>query len=575
MGYVLKGGQKMKLTGAQIFVECLKEQGADVIFGYPGGTILPIYDELYNTSDIRHILTAHEQWAAHAADGYARSTGKVGVVLATSGPGATNTVTGIATAYMDSVPIVVFTGQVPLPILGRASFQEVDITNMTHSVTKRNYIVKDVKKLAQTIREAFKTARSGRPGPVLVEIPKDVQTDFAEYEAAIIDTSNKRIEWDFHKDEWNQETLRRNLDKAVEAINSSERPLIYAGGGVIIAEANNELMAFAKKIKSPVACSLMGMGAFPQDNPFYTGLIGMHGTRASNRAVNACDLLIAIGARFSDRVVGKISTFAPNAKVLHIDIDPDELCKNVYAHIPLCGHLKNVLSSLIDRINEKNITQWNEQIDEWKGIFPPKFKNRHTLNPHYIIEKLSELTQGKCIITTEVGQNQMWTAQSYVFKEPRTFISSGGLGTMGYGLPAAIGASIANPHKKIINVAGDGCFRMNSIELATVSRYNLPILQLVINNHALGMVRQWQDLFYKKKFNSTKLGNEVDFIKLANSYGISAIKITSDEEVEESLKKALNMNKPVVVECVIDEGEMVFPIVPPGGSLHDAIEDQS
>lgn len=575
MGYVLKGGQKMKLTGAQIFVECLKEQGADVIFGYPGGTILPIYDELYNTSDIRHILTAHEQWAAHAADGYARSTGKVGVVLATSGPGATNTVTGIATAYMDSVPIVVFTGQVPLPILGRASFQEVDITNMTHSVTKRNYIVKDVKKLAQTIREAFKTARSGRPGPVLVEIPKDVQTDFAEYEAAIIDTSNKRIEWDFHKDEWNQETLRRNLDKAVEAINSSERPLIYAGGGVIIAEANNELMAFAKKIKSPVACSLMGMGAFPQDNPFYTGLIGMHGTRASNRAVNACDLLIAIGARFSDRVVGKISTFAPNAKVLHIDIDPDELCKNVYAHIPLCGHLKNVLSSLIDRINEKNITQWNEQIDEWKGIFPPKFKNRHTLNPHYIIEKLSELTQGKCIITTEVGQNQMWTAQSYVFKEPRTFISSGGLGTMGYGLPAAIGASIANPHKKIINVAGDGCFRMNSIELATVSRYNLPIIQLVINNHALGMVRQWQDLFYKKKFNSTKLGNEVDFIKLANSYGISAIKITSDEEVEESLKKALNMNKPVVVECVIDEGEMVFPIVPPGGSLHDAIEDQS
>lgn len=573
MGYVLKGGQKMKLTGAQIFVECLKEQGADVIFGYPGGTILPIYDELYNTSDIRHILTAHEQWAAHAADGYARSTGKVGVVLATSGPGATNTVTGIATAYMDSVPIVVFTGQVPLPILGRASFQEVDITNMTHSVTKRNYIVKDVKKLAQTIREAFKTARSGRPGPVLVEIPKDVQTDSAEYEAAIIDTSNKRIEWDFHKDEWNQETLRRNLDKAVEAINSSERPLIYAGGGVIIAEANNEIMDFAKKIKSPVACSLMGMGAFPQDNSFYTGLIGMHGTRASNRAVNACDLLIAIGARFSDRVVGKVSTFAPNAKVIHIDIDPDELGKNIFAHIPLCGHLKNVLSSLIDRINEKNITQWNEQIDEWKGIFPPKFKNRHTLNPHYIIEKLSELTQGKCIITTEVGQNQMWTAQSYVFKEPRTFISSGGLGTMGYGLPAAIGACIANPHKKIINVAGDGCFRMNSIELATVSRYNLPILQLVINNHALGMVRQWQDLFYKKKFNSTKLGNEVDFIKLANSYGISAIKITSDEEVEESLKKALNMNKPVVVECVIDEGEMVFPIVPPGGSLHDAIED--
>lgn len=563
----------MKLTGAQIFIECLKEQGADVIFGYPGGTVLPIYDELYNTTEIKHILTAHEQGATHAADGYARSTGKVGVVLATSGPGATNTVTGIATAYMDSVPLVVFTGQVPLPILGRSSFQEVDITSMTAPITKDNYIVKDVRKLAQTIREAFKNARSGRPGPVLIDIPKDVQMDTAEYEPAVIDTSNKRIEWGFHRDEWNQEALKRNLERAIEAINNAEKPLIYAGGGVIIAEACDELMTFAEKIKSPVACSLMGMGAFSQDHSFYTGLIGMHGTRASNRAASNCDLLIAIGARFSDRVVGNVKTFAANAKIIHIDIDPSEIGKNVFAHIPLCGHLKNVLSMLNERIDEKSLSSWNKQIDEWKGVFPPKFTYKHTLNPHYIIEKLSDLTNGEVIVTTEVGQNQMWTAQSYMFKKPRTFISSGGLGTMGYGLGAAIGACIANPGKRVINVAGDGSFRMNSTELVTISRYKLPIIQLVLNNHALGMVRQWQDLFYEKKFNSTKLGNDVDLMKLADAYGIKGIRITSDEEVEEKLKQALSMNEAVLVECIIDEREMVFPIVPPGASIQDALEE--
>lgn len=563
----------MKLTGAQIFVECLREQGANVIFGYPGGTILPIYDELYNTDDIRHILTAHEQGAAHAADGYSRSTGKVGVVLATSGPGATNTITGIATAFMDSVPLVVFTGQVPVPILGRSSFQEVDITSMTRAVTKQNYIVKDVKKLASTIREAFKTARYGRPGPVLVDIPKDVQTMITEYEPAVIDTSSKRIEWDYHEDEWNKDSLKRNLEKAVEAINEAKKPLIYAGGGVIIAEANEELKAFAEKIKSPVACSLMGMGAFSQDHNFYTGMIGMHGTRASNRAAIECDLLIAIGSRFSDRVAANTETFAKNAKIIHIDIDPEEIGKNVRVDIPLCGHLKNILTDLIPKIEEKPLSDWNKQIDVWKGVFPPRFKNANKLNPHFIIEKLSELTQGKCIVTTEVGQNQMWTAQSYMFKEPRTFISSGGLGTMGYGLPASIGACIANPDKKVINVAGDGCFRMNSIELVTISRYKLPIIQLVLNNHALGMVRQWQDLFYEKKFSSTKLGNDVDFMKLANSYDIKALRITSDDEVEEVLSKALSLNEAVVVECVIDDGEMVFPMVPPGAGLNEAIEE--
>lgn len=564
----------MQLTGAQIFLECLKEQGANVIFGYPGGTILPIYDELYSSEEITHILTAHEQGATHAADGYARSTGKVGVVLATSGPGATNTITGIATAYMDSVPIVVFTGQVPLPILGRSSFQEVDIISMTRAVTKQNYIVKDVKKLASTIREAFRTARYGRPGPVLVDIPKDVQTCITEYEPAVIDTSSKRIEWDYHNDEWNKDSLKRNLEKAIDAINESKKPLIYAGGGVIISEANDKLMEFAEKIKSPVACSLMGMGSFSQDHNLYTGMIGMHGTRASNRAVIECDLLIAIGSRFSDRVAGKTDVFAKNAKIIHIDIDPEEIGKNVQVDIPLCGDVRSILTNLITKIDEKPLSEWNNQIDIWKGVFPPRFKNESKLNPHFIIEKLSELTKGNCIVSTEVGQNQMWTAQSYMFKEPRSFISSGGLGTMGYGLPAAIGACIANPDKKVINIAGDGCFRMNSIELVTISRYKLPIIQLVLNNSALGMVRQWQDLFYDKKFSSTKLGNDVDFMKLANSYDIKALKITSDDEVEEVLLKALNLNEAVVIECIIDDSEMVFPIVPPGATLDDAIEEQ-
>ncbi len=564
----------MQLTGAQIFLECLKEQGANVIFGYPGGTILPIYDELYNSEEITHILTAHEQGATHAADGYARSTGKVGVVLATSGPGATNTITGIATAYMDSVPIVVFTGQVPLPILGRSSFQEVDIISMTRAVTKQNYIVKDVKKLASTIREAFRTARYGRPGPVLVDIPKDVQTCITEYQPAVIDTSSKRIEWDYHNDEWNKDFLKRNLEKAIDAINQSKRPLIYAGGGVIISEANDKLMEFAEKIKSPVACSLMGMGSFSQDHNLYTGMIGMHGTRASNRAVIECDLLIAIGSRFSDRVAGKTDVFAKNATIIHIDIDPEEIGKNVQVDIPLCGDVRSILTNLITKIDEKPLSEWNNQIDIWKGVFPPRFKNESKLNPHFIIEKLSELTKGNCIVATEVGQNQMWTAQSYMFKEPRSFISSGGLGTMGYGLPAAIGACIANPDKKVINIAGDGCFRMNSIELVTISRYKLPIIQLVLNNSALGMVRQWQDLFYDKRFSSTKLGNDVDFMKLANSYDIKALKITSDDEVEEVLLKALNLNEAVVIECIIDDSEMVFPIVPPGATLGDAIEEQ-
>lgn len=561
----------MLQSGAEVIIKCLKEQGVDVIFGYPGGQVLPIYDALYGTKEIRHILTAHEQGATHAADGYARATGRVGVVIATSGPGATNTVTGIATAFMDSVPLVVITGQVPQSILGKASFQEVDITSITKAITKKNFIVKDANRLAQTIREAFKLARSGRPGPVLIDIPKDIQVTEIEYEEVSIDTSHK-VEWDFHKEVWNKEILNRNLENAVDKINSCTRPLIYAGGGVIISGATKELLEFAEKLNCPVTCSLMGMGAFPQNHPLYTGMIGMHGTKASNIAATECDLLIAIGVRFSDRVTGKTDEFAPKADVIHIEIDPAEIGKNVEAKVPLCGDVKAVINTLLPRVNDRKKSDWNDKIDMWKGDFPPQYSSFNKLNPHEVIRKLSELTENKAIITTEVGQNQMWTAQSYTFVEPRTFISSGGLGTMGYGLPASIGACVAKPDMKVVNMAGDGSFRMNSTELVTISKYRLPIVQLLFNNSALGMVRQWQDLFFNKRFSNTSLGDEVNYAKLAEAYNIKAFKITCDEEIEDVLKKALRLNEPVLVECIIDCDEKVFPIVPPGAPITDYIE---
>jgi acetolactate synthase-1/2/3 large subunit len=559
----------LKLTGAQVFIECLKEQKVDTIFGYPGGAVLPIYDALFSAEGITHILTAHEQGASHAADGYARSTGNVGVVLVTSGPGATNTVTGIATAYMDSVPMVVFTGQVASPLLGRDSFQEVDITGITLPITKHNYIVKDAAELPEIIRDAFTIARSGRPGPVLVDIPKDVQTAMIDYRPAFDDVLNHKLR---NHRFYEPDEAADNMAAAIEAINESSRPVIFAGGGVNISGSHKELLALAEKIKAPVCCSLMGMGAFPGTHPYFMGMVGMHGTRYSNYAVSECDVLLAVGARFSDRVISKAASFAPKARIVHIDIDPAELSKNVIAHIPVCGDVKDVLVKLISRVNEKKENGWNKQVRDWMEAYPLKYKGHGPLSPQYVIEKLYELTEGKAIITTEVGQNQMWTAQFYKFTEPRTLITSGGLGTMGFGLGASIGAALGSPGRKVINIAGDGSFKMNSTELATMSKYKVPVVQLVLNNHTLGMVRQWQDLFYQGRFSQTTLGPDVDFIKLADAYGIKGYRIQANDEVEEILKKALALHEPVVVECDISRDEKVYPIVPPGAAINELID---
>ncbi len=552
----------MKLKGAQVLLEHLKSLGVDTIFGYPGGAVLPIYDVLYHEKEIKHILTAHEQGAAHAADGYARATGKVGVVLVTSGPGATNTVTGIATAYRDSIPMVIFTGQVAQSYIGKAAFQEVDITGITLPITKKNYLVKDVKQLPQIIEEAFRIAKEGRPGPVLVDIPKDVQTAELDYKPEKLKEEVK-----FESNSSYESQFMDQLNEAVNAINSSKKPVIYAGGGVITAQASKDLLNFAEKIKSPVTCSLMALGAFPGNHEYFMGMVGMHGTRCSNYAVTNCDLLIAIGTRFSDRVIGNVEGFAPDAKIIHIDIDDSEIGKNVDVDIPLKGDVKDVLGALIDRVNEKNENEWNSQIQHWKYMYRLGCNIGKKLNPSYILDKLYELTQGDCIITTEVGQNQIWAAQYFKYMEPRTFISSGGLGTMGFGLGASIGAAVAQTQKKVINVAGDGSFKMNSHELVTVARYNLPIIQLVLNNNALGMVYQWQDMFYEKRFSSTIFNNDVDFVKLGEAYGIKSIRITKNEEVEEALKQALEMDRPIIIECMIDAEEKVYPIVPPGESI--------
>ena len=569
----------MKLKGAQVLIECLKEQGVDIIFGYPGGAVLPIYDALYDTKEITHILTAHEQGATHAADGYARATGKVGVVIVTSGPGATNTVTGIATAYMDSVPLVVFTGQVASSLIGRDSFQEVDITGITTPITKHNYIVKDAKELPHIIRQAFAIARSGRPGPVVVDIPKDIQTTLIEYQPASEDLYGGKLNnglarksSEAAEDESYAKELENSIQKAIVAIEECERPVIYAGGGVNISGANEELLAFAEKIKAPVSCSLMGMGAFPGTHPYYMGMVGMHGTRCSNYAFSKCDLLIAVGARFSDRVISDVKRFAPYAKITHIDIDPAELGKNVETHVEICGDVKDVLRILNERVKERQENGWNDQIRQWKEEYPLKYTDNGKVNPQYVIETLYKLTEGDAIITTEVGQNQMWAAQFYKFKAPRTFISSGGLGTMGYGLGASIGAALGRPDKKVINIAGDGSFMMNSTELATVARYNIPIVQLVLNNRVLGMVRQWQDLFFEKRYSHSSFGNEVDFMKLAEAYSIKAMRIRKNDEAEGVLSKALAMNEPVVVECEVHPDEKVYPIVPAGAAIDELID---
>ena len=554
----------MQLTGSEIVIECLKEQGVDTVFGYPGGTILNIYDELYKHSDeIHHILTSHEQGAAHAADGYARSTGKVGVCFATSGPGATNLVTGIATAFMDSVPVVAVTCNVGVPLLGKDSFQEVDIAGVVMPITKHSFIVKDVTKLAKTLRRAFAIAKSGRPGPVLVDITKDVTAAKTEYTKV----EPKEIK------PFVSEIKEEDLEKAVEMIQEAKRPFIFVGGGAVAADAWKEVRELAHKIQAPVTDSLMGKGVFDGEDELYTGMLGMHGTKASNLGVTKCDLLITIGARFSDRVTGNTRNFARNAKVLQIDVDATEINKNILVDCSVLGDAKVILQKLNEKISEKEHKEWIETIEELKEKYPLRY-NQEGLTGPAVIEELYRQTKGDAIIVTEVGQHQMWAAQYYKYKMPRRFLSSGGLGTMGYGLGAAIGAKTANPDKVVINVAGDGCFRMNMNEIATATRNNMPLIQVVINNHVLGMVRQWQTLFYDHRYSNTVLNDKVDFVKLAEAMGAVGIRVTKKEELADAIKKAIELNTTVVLDCIIDSDDKVFPMVPAGKPIDEVFDEK-
>ena len=551
----------MKLTGAEIVVACLKEQEVDTVFGYPGGTILNVYDALYKHSDeIRHILTSHEQGAAHAADGYARATGKVGVCLATSGPGATNLVTGIATAYMDSVPMVAITCNVNLPLLGKDSFQEVDIAGVTMPITKHGYIVKDVSILADTIRKAFAIARSGRPGPVLVDITKDVTAAQFEYQ-------EKKPEALPVKKKYEEE----DIEKAVALMKEAKKPYIYVGGGAVISGAYQEVRKLSGLLDAPVCDTLMAKGVMDGHSDYYTGMIGMHGTKTSNFGVSECDLLVALGARFSDRVVGNASAFAKNAKVLHIDIDAAEINKNIHSDAFVVGDLKEVLTKINEKLPEQEHPEWIAHIKELKEKYPLSY-DHSVLSCPYIMEEIDKATEGKTIITTDVGQHQMWAAQYYKYSEPRTFLSSGGLGTMGYGLGACIGAKCGRPEKICINIGGDGCFRMNMNELATASRYQIPIIQVVINNHVLGMVRQWQTLFYEKRYSQTVLDDGVDFCMVAKGLGCEAFRVTTKEEFDEAIRKAIELKKPVVLDCMIGEDDKVFPMVPAGAPISEAFD---
>lgn len=554
----------MKLTGAEIVIECLKEQGVDTIFGYPGGTILNIYDALYKHQDeITHILTAHEQGAAHAADGYSRATGKVGVCFATSGPGATNLVTGIATAYMDSVPMVAITCNVAVNILGKDSFQEVDIAGVTMPITKHNFIVKDIKDLADTIRRAFQIAASGRPGPVLIDITKDVTSNEAIYERMVPEPILPVTHMIREED----------IQSAVDLIENAKKPYIFIGGGVILSEACEELKEFADKVQAPVADSLMAKGGFDGNSPYYTGMVGMHGTKTSNLGITECDLLIVIGARFSDRVTGNASKFAKNAKVLQIDVDPAEVNKNIMVYSSISGDIKEVLRRLNERISRQEHKAWLDHIQDMMEKFPLKY-NKETLTGPYVIEKIYEVTGGDAVITTEVGQHQMWAAQFFNYTRPRTFLTSGGLGTMGYGLGASLGAKAALKDRLVFNIAGDGCFRMNMNELATASRYQIPIIQVVLNNHVLGMVRQWQTLFYGGRYSATVFDDKVDFVKLAEAMGVKAYRVSSMEEVEPVLKEAIGLNQPVMIECVIDSDDKVFPMVAPGAAIQEVFTEE-
>ena len=552
-----------KLTGAEIVIQCLREQGVDTVFGYPGGAILNIYDALYKHQDeITHILTSHEQGASHAADGYARSTGKVGVCLATSGPGATNLVTGIATAYMDSVPVVAITCNVGTKLLGKDSFQEIDITGVTMPITKYNFIVKDVGRLAQVIRRAFTIAQTGRPGPVLIDITKDVTEAQCDYEyqapAEIVRQTDTITEED--------------MDRAVEMIRNSRKPFIFVGGGAVIAGASEELVAFAHKIQAPVADSLMGKGAFDGKDELYTGMVGMHGTKTSNFGITECDLLIVVGARFSDRVTGNASKFAKNAKILQIDVDRAEINKNIRVTASIVGDAKTILRKLNARLDPVNHDEWIAHIERMKDMYPLRYDKRLLTGP-YIIQTIDELTPDDAIIVTEVGQHQMWAAQYYNFRKPRTFITSGGLGTMGFGLGASIGTKIGNPDRVVVNIAGDGCFRMNMNEIATAARYKVQIIEVIINNHVLGMVRQWQTLFYGKRYSQTVLNDNVDYVKLSEAMGATAYRVTQKEEFAKIFQEAMEKEGPVVIDCQIGCDDKVFPMVSPGAPIADAFDD--
>ena len=552
----------MQLTGSQILIECLKEQGVDTVFGFPGGAILNVYDELYKHSDeITHILTSHEQGASHAADGYSRATGKVGVCFATSGPGATNLVTGIATAYMDSIPMVAITCNVGVSLLGKDSFQEIDIAGITIPITKHNYIVKDVNDLADTVRQAFVIAQKGRPGPVLIDIPKDVTANKAEYVKKVIQPV-----------EPSREVCEADIQTALKLIHKSKKPYIFVGGGAILSGAYKELREFVKLVDAPVTDSLMGKGAFPGTDPLYTGMLGMHGTKTSNYGVSECDLLIVIGARFSDRVTGNAKKFAKNAKILQFDVDPAEMNKNVLITEGVIGDLKVTLSVMNERLEQQAHPEWIEKIMEYKEKYPLSY-NQDVLTGPFVVEEVYRQTNGEAIITTEVGQHQMWAAQYYKYTEPRTLLTSGGLGTMGYGLGASIGAKVGMPHKTVVNIAGDGCFRMNMNELATAARFNIPVIQVVINNHVLGMVRQWQNLFYGQRYSATVLNDAVDFVKLAEAMGATGIRATTKEEFSEAFAKALNANGPVLIDCQIDLDDKVWPMVAPGAAISEAFDE--
>ena len=553
----------MQLTGSQIVIECLKEQGVDTVFGYPGGAILNVYDELYKHKDeITHILTSHEQGAAHAADGYARATGKVGVCLATSGPGATNLVTGIATAYMDSIPVVAITCNVGVSLLGKDSFQEIDIAGVTMPITKHNYIVKDVNNLADTIRKAFVIAKEGRPGPVLIDIPKDVTANKAEFtaqEPKVVKPS--------------EDICEKDLESAVRMIRESEKPYIFVGGGAVLSGASKELYEFVKKVDAPVTDSLMGKGAFPGTDPLYTGMLGMHGTKASNYGVSECDLLIVAGARFSDRVTGNAKKFAQNAKILQFDVDAAEMNKNILITEGVVGDLKVVLQKMNERLEQQDHKAWVEQIMSYKEKYPMTY-HPDVLSGPFVVEEIYRQTNGEAIISTEVGQHQMWAAQYYKYTKPRTLLTSGGLGTMGYGLGAAIGAKTGCPDKIVVNIAGDGCFRMNMNEIATAARHNIPVIQVVINNHVLGMVRQWQNLFYGQRYSATVLNDAVDFVKLAEAMGAEGVRVATQEEFKEAFANALKSGHPVVIDCQIDSDDKVWPMVAPGAPINEAFDEK-